>query len=126
MLDLTTAPSGRSAKEITKDGFTLTTTSPPHIHYDHCSLIVHSNSAYYHLSHMFDNSINYDPTQYYLANSGQATVTVSLNQTFFINNIRVYPTKGFPSKFKVSINGHLPILAVHVFYFNHIIQKKIL
>ena len=53
------------------------------------------------LQYMFDQSFDASGSHYFAASSSSATITVTLNQTFFINNVRIFPNSRHPSSFKV-------------------------
>lgn len=60
-------------------------------------------SGNYYLMYLFDQTLNNAVGQYYLANSPSTTITLQLEEPAFVTKLKVYPTKTFPSKFKVCL-----------------------
>ena len=52
------------------------------------------------LQYLFDQSFDASGSHYFAASTSSATITITLNQTFFINNVRIFPNAKHPSTFK--------------------------
>ncbi|XP_060557569.1 uncharacterized protein LOC132717977, partial [Ruditapes philippinarum] len=59
-------------------------------------------NEYYRLHHMFDHTMGSSWTDFFMARAGSAKVTITLNQQMYINKIKIYPTIGYSTKFKVT------------------------
>lgn len=92
-LDLSAA----TAATMSKDGFTMSAST----HYTYHTL----PSSFFLVQHLFDQSLEKSATQAYKTanNTSGASIEILLNQTLFINNVRVYPaSNGSYTTFKVS------------------------
>ena len=62
------------------------------------------NDAYsYFIPYLFDQTFRDDIHHYFMVQATSASLVISLQQTYFINTIRVHPICSYPTKFKVSM-----------------------
>ena len=85
----------------------------------------YSNSAsYYRLHHLFDQTLRTSASDYFMVESGSATLTITLTQQLHINKIKVYPTIAHYTKFKVCcFFVHNQIIFCGIFVHNQIILR---
>jgi len=60
------------------------------------------DSTSYLVMNLFDQTFEDERHQYFMASSSSATITTELSAKAFVTKLKLYPTKSFPSKFKVS------------------------
>lgn len=61
-------------------------------------------SGNFYLMYLFDQTLDNEVGQYYVASSSTTTITLQLDGSAFVTKLKVYPTKIFPSKFKVYLS----------------------
>jgi len=90
-LDLSAA----SVATMSRDGFNVSASAK----YTYLDL----PSNFYLVQYLFDQSLEKSATQSYMSAATVASIEVQLNQTLFINNVRVFPiSNGSSTSFKVS------------------------
>ncbi|KAL8620480.1 hypothetical protein ACOMHN_056872 [Nucella lapillus] len=56
----------------------------------------------YLLPYLFDQTLHSDPTHFFMADSSATTLTLDLKEDHYVNRLRVFPVRQFPTKFKIS------------------------
>ena len=90
---------------VPKAGFKVTSSSAVYNYHQSgswCPNPIPNNGRTYLLGYLFDQTLHNDPYQYFMAGARTTTLTIQLDKSYFINTVRVYPNKDFPTKFKVS------------------------
>ncbi|XP_033640829.1 uncharacterized protein LOC117301055 [Asterias rubens] len=101
-LDLSNTPAtySKSSSFTSTSGVTVTSSSS-----------VYNRNPYYYgnpndgtsylIHYLFDQTLNDDFHQYFLSHDASTTLTINLEDDYFINTVRVYPVCRFPTRFKV-------------------------
>lgn len=98
-LDLRTSTALNVKSEIYQADNGIMVTSTGAIYDD----IYSSDSTYYAIGYLFDQSLSSHPTHYYRNAYASVTLTFDLKKVYFLNVVRVHVFCGLTTKFKVSI-----------------------
>jgi hypothetical protein len=60
-----------------------------------------NNGATFLLHNLFDQTLDTGNDHFFLADTSKTTVTLDLKGNYHVNRLKVYPTRGFLTKFKV-------------------------
>lgn len=87
-------------------GHSIKSSSSPYTNYRHWYYCFYrsGDSTSYLVMNLFDQTFKDERHQYFMASSSSATITTELSATAFVTKLKIYPTKSFPSKFKVCRN----------------------
>ncbi|KAL4226615.1 hypothetical protein ACF0H5_014598 [Mactra antiquata] len=106
-LDLSsdTSTYSKTTSYTTSDGHTVSVDQSIYdcycSNYTICYCPYDNHESFYRLHHLFDQTLRTSHTDYFMAWSGSATVSVTLNAEMFINKIKVYPIVNHYTKFQV-------------------------
>ena len=94
-LDLTITSPTR-ATSFTKNGIHVTSTCDPYYKYSY-------QYSHYLLPYLFDHTFGPAADEYFLSDSSQGScqISIELNQSYFVNNVRIFPTASARTRFKV-------------------------
>ena len=94
-LDLT-IPSPTRATSFTKNGISVTSTCAPYSRH-------YTPSSHYLLPYLFDHTFGSAADEFFRSNSyqGSCQISIELNQTYFVNNVRIFPTASARTRLKV-------------------------
>lgn len=66
-----------------------------------------NSASYYRLHHLFDQTLRTDRTDYFMASTGSAKLTITLKEPLYVTKVKVFPIVEHYTKFKVSFFNHV-------------------